>query len=117
MSNNFFDDDPMYSEITTPGKSGPPPSSIGAIVSLILGGGTLLLVWANTLFFVLSIIFILINIVGIVLAVSARKRCYSRGYPSGLATFALVVNILSLILHSIMFIACTACVACAFTLF
>ena len=116
MNDDFFDDEPMYSEITTKGKGGRSPNSAGAIASVILGGGSLLLIWLSIFVFFFSLIFIVLNVVGIMLAVSARKQSHMGGHSSGLATLGLVLNIISLILYSITFIACTACAACAITL-
>ena len=102
----------------TPPPSPPRPPSHGlAIASIVLGGGALVLIWVKFIAIFFALIFILTSIIGIMIAVSARKKGYINGHPTGLATIGLLLNILSLIIYSLGFTACSVCVACTFTLF
>jgi len=93
------------------------PSHGRAIASIIIGGGTLLLIWLKFIVFFFSFIFIGLTIVGIVLAVSARKRNALAGYSTLLGSIGLALNIVALAVHSFFLIACSACAAFAFSLF
>lgn len=89
--------------------TGTPPGQGMATASLVLGIISLVLgVW----FGLFSFIFIVLSIVGIVLAVTAKKRNAEAGYPPGVATAGLVLNIIALALAALSFIACGICVSC-----
>ena len=111
----FFEEEENYLDVVKRGT--PNPSNFRAIASIVIGGATLLLIWLKFILIFLALLFIAANIAGIFLAASARKANESAGYPTILATVGLVLNIISLVIYSIGFIACTACVACVVTLF
>lgn len=90
-----------------------PPSNGLAIASIVLGVGSLLLIWVKLILIFLAPIFIIATIIGIFLAVAARKRNAIAGHPTILGTIGLILNVLALIVHSVAFIACNALVACA----
>jgi|GEM_PF-3872282 len=97
---------------------GSPRSGNGlAIASIVIGVGSLLLLWMKLILILLSILFIIANVAGIFMAVSARRRNESEGRSSGLATIGLIVNIISLSIYSLGFVACTACTACVISWF
>jgi len=85
------------------------PGKNKGIASLILGIVALVFTWFSIY---AQSIAIILSIVGIVLAISAKKESQAAGAPSGMATGGLVCSIIALSLSSIMFIACSACVAC-----
>ena len=101
------------------GSSGRSPNSGHglAIASIVIGVGSLLLLWMKLILIFLSLLFIVANIAGIFMAVAARRRSESTGHSSGLATVGLVVNVISLIIYVLGFVACTACIACVISWF
>lgn len=92
-------------------NQGPPvvPGKGKAVASLVLGIISAVFCW----FGYFAIVSIILAIVGIVLSVGAKKAMQAAGdmQSSGMATAGLVLSIVSLSLSSIVFIACTLCVA------
>jgi hypothetical protein len=84
-----------------------PPNAKGfAIASMVIGIVSVCL--SSTL--VLDIFFIVGSIIGLVLAVSSKKRYQMAGLkPHGMATAGLVLNIIGLVFNGIGFLACIAC--------
>ena len=83
-----------------------------AIASIVIGAGSIFLIWLKFFLLFLSIFFVLLAVIGIFMAVAAKRRNEAAGYPSGLATVGLVLNIISLVINAVSFVACVACVAC-----
>ena len=86
------------------------PGAMSGIISIAIGGLSLLLIWLKFLFVLLGIFFMIVNIIGIVLAVSSRKKCENSGYSTTPPTIGLILNIISLIIFTLGFTACTALV-------
>lgn len=115
MSNrSFFDDDGGNNGFAPPPVA---PSNGKAIASLVIAIVCILLIWTKFLIIFIAPVFIVANIIGIILAISARNANAQGGHPTALANIAMILNILSLIVYILTFIACTVCVACAFSLF
>ena len=86
----------------------PPGYGLG-IASMILGILALLICyvpWVNIASLVMSII-------GLVLAIMAKKKNAEVGAPPGLATAGLVTSIIALIVSAILFVTCTVCLCAA----
>lgn len=111
----FFEEEESYLDAIK--RDTPSPSNFRAIASIVIGSLTLLLIWLKIILIFLALLFIVVNIAGIFLAVSARKANESAGHSTALATVGLVVNVISLAIYSVGFIACSACAACVVTLF
>ena len=78
----------------------PVPGKGMAIASLVLG--------------ICSIVYLFVlGIVGIVLAVMAKKRMTEAGYPPGIANAGLVLSIIGTAIGALLFISCIACVGVA----
>lgn len=93
-------------------NSGHPASEPGkgkAITSMVLGIIAVVLCW----FGYVAILSLVLAIVGLVLAISAKKDMKASGNFSarGMATAGLVLSIISLVLSAIVFLACTICIA------
>ena len=95
-----------------PGYAPVPPKPPGygmGIASMVLGILALLICyvpWVNIASLVLSI-------VGLVLAIMAKKRNAEVGAPPGMATAGLVTSIIALIVSAILFVTCTVCLCVA----
>ena len=91
-----------------PQPQGPQPGQGAATGSLVCGIISLVaaIVFGWTAF--LSLAGLVVGIVGIVLAVNAKKQ----GYTGGTQTAGLVLSILGACLSGIIFISCVACVSC-----
>jgi len=90
-----------------PPFGGPPPNQEGkgaAIASLVLGIIALVSFWYP----IVNIASLILSIVGLVLAISARKK----GFVGGMATAGLVLSIIALVLSGIGFFTCTVCLLC-----
>lgn len=62
--------------------------------------------WVNIASLVLSI-------VGLVLAIMAKKKNAEVGAPPGMATAGLVTSIIALVISAILFVTCTVCLCVA----
>ena len=106
------DQNQQYDYPPPPGPTGPPSSPPGngmAIASLVLGIISILFFWTS----IFAIIFMVTSIIGIVLGVLSRKKNSLAGFPTGLGTAGLVLNIIALIFTSLSFIFCGICITCA----
>jgi hypothetical protein len=85
-----------------------PPNAKGfAIASMVIGIVSVCI--SSTL--VLDFIFVVASIIGLVLAVTSKKRYQMAGLrPHGMATAGLVLNIIGLVFNGIGFLACMACI-------
>lgn len=72
-----------------------------AIASLVLGIISLITVFTGTF----AIVGIVLSIVGLILGINSKKT-----NPSGMATAGIVLSIIALVLTSLTFLACVACV-------
>lgn len=79
-----------------------------SIAGLVLGIVSLVICWFGFAAFVA----LPLAIVGLVLACVGGKKLKANGQKSGIATAALVIGIISVVLSSITFITCGLCVAC-----
>lgn len=78
----------------------PVPGKGMAIASLVLG--------------ICSIVYLFfLGIIGIVLAVMAKKKMLAAGYPTGLATAGLVLSIIGTALGAILVVTCLSCIGAA----
>jgi len=115
---DFFEEFNSNSQGTSTGSGKLPKGGNGlAVASVIIGVGSLLLLWMKLILIFLSLLFIVANVIGIFLAISARRKNESAGRSSGLPTVGLVINIISLVIYGLGFTACTACTACAISWF
>ena len=95
-----------------PGYAPAPPKPPGfglGIASMICGILALLICyvpWVNIASLVLSI-------VGLVLAIMAKKKNAEVGAPPGMATAGLVTSIIALVISAILFVTCTVCLCVA----
>ena len=89
-----------------------PPQEGLAIASLIIGVVCILLIWLKFILIFLAPVFMGLNGIGIVLAISNRKRNELNGHATVLSSVALIVNIVSLVLYTVSLIACIACASC-----
>ena len=80
------------------------PGKNKAVASLVLGIVSLVAAWFGWG----AILAIILSIVGIVLAVQAKKEMPAG--TSGLATGGMVCSIIALVLSSIVFVSCVLCV-------
>ena len=92
-----------------------PPGNALAIAAIIIGAVTIFLIWLKFIVIFLALFFILVNIAGILMAVSAGKKNMAANAPMVLPRIGLAVNIVSLVIYLLGFIACSvcACTVCA----
>lgn len=99
METNFDFDDNLqennYNSGSTPGKG-------AAVASLVLGIIAVVLWW----FGYSSAISVILGIIGLILASSAKKN----GYTGGIRTAGFVLSLIGLIGGAIFFVSCVACV-------
>ena len=96
---------------------GSAPGNAKAIASVLIGAICLVLVWIKFFLAFLALLFITANIVGIWLAISAKRDNRAIGHSGGLASLGLALNIFSLVLFSILLIIFTALVTFILNLF
>lgn len=85
-----------------------PPGQGMAVASLVLGIVSIIFCWTS----LFAVIFMVTAIVGVVLAISAKKKNAEMGMPPGLATGGLVLNIIALVFSAIGFLTCGVCTVC-----
>lgn len=78
-----------------------------AIAGLVLGIVGIVFSFIGTWFSVLALP---ISIVGLVLAITGRKSMIAENQPTGIATAALVLGIIAVVLSAIFFFTCGICV-------
>lgn len=81
------------------------PSKGKSITAMVLGIVALVFCWI----YIWNAVSIVLSIVAIILAVSARKQ--SGDTKNGMATAGLICGIIALVLSSIFFVSCTLCIA------
>ena len=89
-----------------------PPKEGLAIASIVIGAICILLIWVKFIVIFLAPIFMMLNGVGILLAISNRKRNELNGHATIWSSVGLIVNIVSLVLYTISLVACIACASC-----
>jgi len=94
---------------------GPPPGNALAIASIVIGIGAIVLVVVKFFLFFLAIFFIALSVGGLLMAVAARKQNERAGQRSALPMIGIIVNCISIFIHSTFFVACTVCTACVCT--
>ena len=107
-----------YDTIVKDGRGqGPkkPKDNTRAIIALVLGILTLFFVWLKVVLLFFAPIIMGIAILGIWLANSNRKYNVANGHSLGLPAAALIVNIISLVISSLVLSACVACTALILT--
>lgn len=62
---------------------------------------------------IFSVIALPVSIVGLVLAVSGRKKLQANNLPSGIGTAGLVLGIIAVVISAICFFTCGICILCA----
>lgn len=80
-----------------------------SIAALVCGIIATVLAW----FYMINIAALVLGIVGIVCAVSGKKKAVAANAATGLATAGLVLSIIGTCLAGVGFLSCTLCVACA----
>ena len=96
---------PMYQAPMYPQAPQNHPAKGLAIGSMICGIVGLVFVW----FGVSSFITLIAGIVGLILAINAKKK----GFVGGMLTAGMVMSIISLVLGAIVFVACIGLVGCS----
>lgn len=81
-----------------------------AIASMILGIASCVLAWWGIAFGVISLV---CAVVGLILAIQAKKSYTAIGQKNGMATAGLILSIIGIVLSIIGIIACGVCVAAA----
>jgi Na+/proline symporter len=88
------------------------PGKNKAIASLVLGIISLAFISVDWIPFV-NILPLAVGIVGIILAINAKKEmAAAENAPTGMVTAALVLSVIGTVFAAIFFISCTMCVAC-----
>jgi hypothetical protein len=75
-----------------------------AVAALVLGILGIILCW-----FPASVLGVPLAVVGLILAIVARKRATAESIPTSLATGGLVVSVIGLVLSAASLVACVAC--------
>ena len=88
------------------------PNEGKSIAALIIALVILLLLWVKIITWFLSPVFVILAAVGIYLAATNKKELIMQGHKTSLATAALVANIIAMAINIILFIACSAVLAC-----
>lgn len=106
MNNDYNNNNWQYNYQQPMPPQGPQPGQGAATGSLICGIISLVaaLVFGWTTF--LALAGMVVGIVGVVLAVNAKKQ----GYNGGMQTAGLVLSIIGAALSAIIFVACIACI-------
>ena len=99
----FFDEYDDAYQASAPKYTSEPPATARAVTSMVIGGLSLLLLWVQFAFIFMALFFIAVNILGLMLAVSARKRNERAGHHTWPATVGMLLNIVSLIIYVIAF--------------
>ena len=104
MNNRGFFDEYDDGDVTpVPKYTSGPPDTARAVTSIVIGGLSLLLLWLQFAFVFLALFFIALNILGLILATSSRKRNERAGHHTWPATVGILLNIVSLIIYVIAF--------------
>ncbi|MDR2670562.1 MAG: DUF4190 domain-containing protein, partial [Oscillospiraceae bacterium] len=86
-------------------QSEQPPGHGMGVASLVLGIIALVLTWIPWV----NIVAIAMSVIGLILAITARKKNAAVGAPSGVATGGLICSIIALALSVLSFVTCTLC--------
>ena len=86
-----------------------PPGNAMGVASMVLGIIALVFCWV----YIWNAVSLVLSVVGLVLAIIAKKKNVAVGAPAGMATAGLVTSIIALALSAILFITCTVCICVA----